>query len=163
MPFVNLESSDGDLVKVDVDVIKCSVTINALIEHLGLEDDNEVVPLQNVGTETLHKVLAWAKHHKDDLPSVDDDEDDPPRERRTDITTWDANFIKMEQIQLFDLILAANYLDISGLLDLGCKIVADMIKGKTADEIRTMFNIVNDLTPQEQEQIRKENEWCEEK
>ncbi|OXA64765.1 S-phase kinase-associated protein 1 isoform X2 [Folsomia candida] len=163
MPFINLESSDGDMLKVDVDVITCSLTIKQLIDNLGVGDDSEVVPLKNISTEILQKVITWAEHHKDDLPSIEDDED-PPRERRTDdITTWDANFIKMEQIELFDLIVAANYLDITGLLDLGCKIVANMIKGKTADDIRAMFNLVNDLTPQEEEQIRKENEWCEEK
>ncbi|XP_021966695.1 S-phase kinase-associated protein 1-like [Folsomia candida] len=166
MPFINLESSEGERVKVDVDVIQCSQTIKSLIENLGLEDsddDREVVPLPNVNTEVLRKVIAWAEHHKDDPPPIEDDED-PPRERCTDdITTWDANFIKMEQTQLFDLIVAANYLDISGLLDLGCKIVANMIEGKTADEIRAMFNIENDLSPEELEQIRMENQWCEEK
>lgn len=29
------------------------------------------------------------------------------------------------------------------------------------EEIRTTFNIVNDFTPEEEEQIRKENEWAE--
>lgn len=38
-----------------------------------------------------------------------------------------------------------------------------MIKGKTPDEIRKQFNIKNDFTVAEEEQIRKENEWCEEK
>jgi len=38
-----------------------------------------------------------------------------------------------------------------------------MIKGKTPEEIRKTFNIKNDLTEAEEEQIRKENEWCEEK
>lgn len=35
-----------------------------------------------------------------------------------------------------------------------------MIKNKTPDEIRRTFNIVNDFTPEEEEQVRKENEWC---
>lgn len=58
---------------------------------------------------------------------------------------------------------AANYLDIKGLLDVTCKQVANMIKGKTPDEIRKTFNIKNDFTTAEEEQVRKENEWCEEK
>ena len=62
-----------------------------------------------------------------------------------------------------DIIQAANYLDIKGLLDVTCKTVANMIKGKTPEEIRKTFNIKNDFTPAEEEQVRKENEWCEEK
>ena len=37
---------------------------------------------------------------------------------------------------LFELILAANYLDIKSLLDLTCAKVASMIKGKNTEEIR---------------------------
>ena len=77
---------------------------------------------------------------------------------------------------------AANYLNIKPLLDLTCKTVADMIKGKTPEEIRAHFNIQNDFTPEEEEevcsscgssdasraqsascrlQVRRENAWCE--
>lgn len=40
----------------------------------------------------------------------------------------------------------ANYLEIKTLLDMGCKVVANKIKGKIAQEIRETFGIVNDLT-----------------
>lgn len=55
---------------------------------------------------------------------------------------------------------AANYLNIKGLLDLTCQTVADMIKGKTPEEIRKTFNIKNDFTPEEEEEVRRENAWA---
>ena len=65
---------------------------------------------------------------------------------------------QVDQVTLFELILAANYLDIKGLLDVSCKTVANMIKGKSPEEIRKTFNIKNDFTPEEEEQVRRENE-----
>ena len=38
--------------------------------------------------------------------------------------------VQVDQGTLFELILAANYLDIKGLLDVTCKTVANMIKGE---------------------------------
>lgn len=43
--------------------------------------------------------------------------------------------------KLLDIIMAANYLDISGLLDKACKTVADKIKHFTPKEILRTFNI----------------------
>ncbi|KAE8743288.1 hypothetical protein FOCC_FOCC011117 [Frankliniella occidentalis] len=162
MQKIKLQSSDGELCEVDVDVAKCSVTIKTMLEDLGVnEDEEELVPLPNVNSVILKKVIQWATHHKDDPAPPEDDEN---KEKRTDdISTWDADFLKVDQGTLFELILAANYLDIKGLLDVTCKTVANMIKGKTPEEIRKTFNIKNDFTPSEEEQIRKENEWCEEK
>ena len=188
MPNIKLQSSDGEVFDVDVEIAKLSVTIKTMLEDLGMdEDDEEVVPLPNVNSTILKKVIQWATYHKDDPPTPDDDEN---KEKRTDdISSWDADFLKVDQGTLFELILAANYLDIKGinwfdclidsilmicwtsplvplrigLLDVTCKTVANMIKGKTPEEIRKTFNIKNDFNPQEEEQVRKENEWCEEK
>ncbi|CAH3160246.1 unnamed protein product [Porites evermanni] len=162
MPEIKLQSSDGEIYEVDVEVAKASVTIKTMLEDLGMdEDDDEPVPLPNVNAAILAKVIKWAQKHKDDPPPPDDDEN---KEKRTDdIDPWDQEFLKVDQGTLFELILAANYLDIKGLLDVTCKTVANMIKGKTPEEIRKTFNIKNDFTPEEEEQVRKENEWCEEK
>lgn len=47
----------------------------------------------------------------------------------------------VDKARLFALIRAENFLDIPPLLDLGCKIPADMIKGKPAREINEEFII----------------------
>jgi len=162
MSIIKLQSSDGEVFDVDVAVARCSLTIKTMLEDLGMEEgEEEVIPLPNVNSAILRKVISWATHHKDDPPPAEDDEN---KEKRTDdISSWDADFLKVDQGTLFELILAANYLDIKGLLDVTCKTVANMIKGKTPEEIRKTFNIKNDFTPAEEEQVRKENEWCEEK
>ncbi|KAF7840999.1 SKP1-like protein 1A [Senna tora] len=55
---------------------------------------------------------------------------------------------------------AANYLNIKSLLDLTCKTVADMIRGKMPEEIRKTFNLKNDFTPEEEAEIRLQNQWA---
>jgi S-phase kinase-associated protein 1 len=78
------------------------------------------------------------------------------------VDEWYASYINIEQEVLFDLILAANYMDIKPLLDLTCTTVASMIKGKTPDQLMTTFKLVNDFTPEEEAKIREEAKWCEE-
>ena len=41
-----------------------------------------------------------------------------------------------------------------------CQTVADIIKGKTPEEIRAYFHIKNDFTPEEEEEVRRENQWA---
>ena len=55
---------------------------------------------------------------------------------------------------------AADYLNIKSLLDLTSQTVVDMIKGKTPEEIRKTFNITNDFTLEEEEEVRRENAWA---
>merc|ERR1712187_287760 len=58
---------------------------------------------------------------------------------------------------LFEIILLANEFDIKWLLDVTCAAVACKIKGRTTEEIRKEFHIVNDFTPEEEMQIREDN------
>ena len=115
------------------------------------------MPLPNVESSILEKVIDWCQKHKDDpIPKEEDLNEDSVDK----IEKWDEDFFKVDEKLVCDLILAANYLDIKGLMNLGCMIVAKNIRGKkTAEEIRKEFNIKNDLTPEEEEETRKENAW----
>ncbi|XP_074369538.1 SKP1-like protein 1A isoform X2 [Apium graveolens] len=93
----------------------------------------------------LAKVIEFCMKHAESL--------DPE-----ELDAWDDDFFKMDNSTLFDIIKAANYLDIKSLLDLTCKTVANMIKGKSPEEIRRIFNIKNDFTPEEEQEVRMENQ-----
>ncbi|CAG8571743.1 13205_t:CDS:2 [Ambispora leptoticha] len=156
---VTLRSCDEHEFKVDIPVASRSILLKNMIEDVGETDQS--IPLPNVNEKVLKKVLEWCEHHVKDAQPTNDDDDS--RRRNTDIEDWDQKFLNVEQDMLFEIILAANYLDIKPLLDIGCKTVANMIKGKSPEEIRQTFNIINDFTPEEEEQIRKENEWAEDR
>ena len=82
MPSIKLQSSDGEVFPVDVEIAKQSVTIKTMLEDLGMDEevrvwkhvgqilqfdifqDEEVVPLPNVNAAILKKVIQWATYHK---------------------------------------------------------------------------------------------------
>jgi len=56
--------------------------------------------------------LEYCEHHRGEpLPTADEN-----RKRTTDIGEWDQKFITVDHEMLFEIILAANYLDIEPLL-----------------------------------------------
>jgi hypothetical protein len=112
-------------------VICQSVTISDMLGDVL--DPDAPIPLPNIKAKTLPKILEYCEHHL--TPTTD--------------KTWDQNYCKVPVVELFDIILAANYLDIKGLLDLVCRAVGDLIKGKTPEQIRETFRIptpVEDVT-----------------
>lgn len=171
---ITMVSSDNVQYKSTVSAMKMSETIKQLIEDAGIDNP---IPLPNVAAEELEKVITFCQHHYTDpvsVTSVDNDNNNNNKNQSSDpnedclhaddICEWDVEFIKFTDInEVFRMILASNYLDIKALLDLSCKTVANQIKGKTPEEIRVTFDIQDDFTPEEEERVRKENEWCEAK
>ena len=137
MPLFRLMSSDGVIFTVDSDIVNQLTTIKTMIDDLGEGDDGgEIVPLPNVRAVILEKIIQWATHHKNDDPPSPEGID-----KTDDISEWDSEFLKVDQKTLFGLILAANYLDIQPLLETTCKTVANLIRGKTPEQIQDTFNI----------------------
>ncbi|KAF9433857.1 hypothetical protein BGZ76_008884 [Entomortierella beljakovae] len=155
-----ITSSDKVEFTVPQDVAERSTFIRNLIEQAG--ESCPTIFLSNVSSPVLTKVIEYCEYHRND-PFHSQDESDDPRKRTNDIEEWDMRYMQVDQEMIFEIIIAANFLDIKPLLDVGSKTVANMIKGKTPEEIRRIFNIVNDFTPEEEEQIRKENEWAEDR
>lgn len=165
--LVKLQASDDSVNtrEISVEAIIMSDTIKNMLIDLGVDvektdcSDLPVIPLSSVKIEILDKIIEYCNYHTKNV--VKSSEND--KKSTDDIIPWDLDFCKIDQETLFELILAANYLNIQSLLDLTCKTVANMIRGKTPEEIRKTFNIKNDFTPEEEEKVRKDNEWCEER
>ena len=134
------------------------------LEHTHTDDDDEQtieIPLPNVKSQVLQKVIEFCEHHLEQ-PMTEIEKPLKSQVMADVVQKWYADFVELEQVLLFELILAANYMDIKPLLDLTCATVASMIKGKSPDDIRATFNITNDFSPEEEAQVRDENRWCEE-
>ena len=59
------------------------------------------------------------------------------------LAPWEHDFITRNQGDLYDLLLAANYLDIKRLLDIITASGAKLIRGKDPDDIRRTFHVVD--------------------
>jgi S-phase kinase-associated protein 1 len=154
MVMLKLKSSDGETYEIDEKVGAMSVLIRGMIEdHI---DEGEEIPLPNVNSATLTKVVDYMKYHHDHPPQEIHRPIKSGNLADSGVCDWDCEFLDVDQDVLFELILAANYLDLKPLLDLTCAQVAAMIKGKSQEEIRKTFKITSDFTPEEEEQVRQE-------
>ncbi|RUO96152.1 putative negative regulator sulfur controller-3 [Jimgerdemannia flammicorona] len=154
---IKLTSSEGTEFVVDADVANQSVIMRNMLENCEAHD--AVIPLPDVTTPILAKVIEYCTHHRTGAPIPTDDANSVPK-KTDNIGKWDTEFCQMDQETLFDLILAADHLDIKPLLDLACATVANMIHNKSPEEIRQTFNILNDFSLAE---ISKDNERMEQK
>jgi S-phase kinase-associated protein 1 len=158
--MLTLVSSDGDAFEVSQAVLNMCGWATTAQEVADSSGDLELtVPITN--THVLRHVVEFCNHHIEE-PMNEIEKPLVSANMREVVPIWYADFVTIEQELLFELILAANYMDIKPLLDLTCATVASMIKGKTPEEIRLTFNIVNDFTPEEEAQVREENRWLEE-
>lgn len=94
---ITLKSSDGETFEMDEAVALESQTIKHMIEDDCADNG---IPLPNVTSKILSKVIEYCKKHvetpkSEDRPSSVDDE----------LKAWDAEFVKVDQATLFDLIL----------------------------------------------------------
>ncbi|CAN6220500.1 unnamed protein product [Urochloa humidicola] len=165
---VTLVSSDGALFEVREAAASLSETVRRMIDGAGGSACGGGIPLPNVDARTLSVVLEYCNKHAP-APAADGDGDGDPapapesssaEAADEDLKWFDTEFMNIDQGTLFSLVTAADYLKVEGLLDLTCKTVADMIKGKTTEEIRETFGIVNNFTSEEEEAIRLEHAWA---
>eukprot|EP00917_Polyrhabdina_sp_WS-2016_P028949 GHVP01061727.1.p1 GENE.GHVP01061727.1~~GHVP01061727.1.p1 ORF type:complete len:191 (-),score=32.34 GHVP01061727.1:75-599(-) len=155
---VTLKSKEKEFITVDVEVAAMSGFVKNMIEATGVQEE---IPLPNVSTAILEKIVLYCNYHKD-APPEEIQKPLKSNDFREAVSQWDYDFINLPNDEIFEIILAANYMDIKPLLELACGKIASKIKGKSVEEIRRIFNITNDFTKEEEAQVLEENRWCEE-
>ena len=134
---IKISCNDGDAFEIPPEYCVKSGTLKNFLDD---PCPGDIIPLPNVTGKIFAMVMEYIKIEKDDEEELN-------------------KFLDMDLTTLYDLILAANYLDIKELLDITCRKVAQLIKGKKPEEIRQILKIKNDYTPEEEEEIRREHQW----
>mmetsp|Transcript_9876 Transcript_9876/g.13751 ORF Transcript_9876/g.13751 Transcript_9876/m.13751 type:complete len:185 (+) Transcript_9876:77-631(+) len=143
--MITLKSKDGKTIEVNKKYAFISQVIKTSLENDP--DTKESLPIMGVNMETLEHIVKYMNHHKGSEPPI---VEKPLRNKKMSENVkdkWDAPFIdgiadKSKQA-LYDLILAANYMDIKALLHLGCAKVASLIKGQPLERIREILDPKN--------------------
>ena len=152
---VKLVSKD----KQSFEVTKRQAFISNLVKT-SCEGDREAkeIPLPGVAGNILALVVNYMKHHNGTEPAIIDK---PLRSKiMKDVVknAWDAPFIDdigEDRQKLYDLILAANYMDIKALLHLGCAKVASLIKGQPLEKIKEILS--KGISPATADKEKKES------
>ena len=153
---VLLVANDGKTIETPANVASKSVLVSTMME-MGQE-----IPLPNVDHATLAKIVQFMQLLADgNTPTT------IPRplqhvEFESNVQPWEADFIDVDDTMLFAILHAANYMDVDPLIELASAKLASFIKGRSPDEIRRRFGVVNDFSPAEEERLREEHRWCEE-
>ena len=133
-----------------------SVVIQTLLE---INPDSNEIPLIKIKSNIVKKVKEYLEHYENIEPK---EIERPLRSNnfKECVDEWDYNFMNVELDEMLEILLASNYMNIKPLLELSSAKQASIIKGKTIEEINKLYNLENDFTPEEEQQILEENKWC---
>ena len=155
--MITVLTSDSVKIEIPLHLAEYSKTIKNTLEDGESED---AIPLPTISEKVMRKIIEFLNYL----------EENPEPTISKPITTgdihdfteqWYADFINLDDHQfVFDIITASNFLDLKSLLDLGCAKIATLLKVREAPEIRELFGIENDFTPEEEQKIIEENEWA---
>ena len=118
-----------------------------MVKNAAEDFSDEVIPIPTVNSDIFSMIVEFCtfKTGEHDVGQTEDF-----------ITT----FFDVPTDILFDIISASNFLDAPDVLDAACSAAANLLRDKNPEEIRTILNIENKFTPEEEAEIIKENSWA---
>ncbi|XP_059627194.1 SKP1-like protein 12 [Cornus florida] len=131
--MLTLKSSDDEEFTVEESVAVQSLTIKNMIEKKNCSGTT-TIPLPNVDSKTSVMLIQYCKKHADQSATADD------------IKKFDSEFVEQNQYALFDLVMAANYLNIKSLLHTMCDefFISEPIDLPSAENMLTLRSSDNE-------------------
>jgi len=149
---VKLKSSDGKIFEVPIDILQKSKLFTDINQND--EDEENEIELKEVDGKNLERIIEYLKHYKDIEPK----EIPKPFPERTDDAflrsilndDWTFDYIQsMTLEEAINLINAANYLQIDGLINILAAKLAHEMCNCDVEEQRRKFGIECDMTEEE--------------
>ena len=153
-----LKSSDNVVKEVEIDLLMKSKLLKGLIEDY--QGDDEEIPLNEVDAKNLDLIIEYLTHYKDTEPK----EIPKPFPERTDEEflkgilndEWTYTYLTNQSLEgLINLVNAANYLQIDGLINIIAAKLAHEMCNCEVEEARKKFGIECDMTEEEIAEIDK--------
>ncbi|KAF5477318.1 hypothetical protein F2P56_003967 [Juglans regia] len=160
---IELITEDGGVFDVDKPVAMEFLILKSFYEDEDRVFDKTSIRLPNVKQLELSKVIEYCTRAlefgaKSAAAAGDKDAERMVRQEREG---FEAEFVdKLSNEMLKELILAVNFLHVKEMLDFLIRSVANRIRNRSVAYVRQFFDIENDFTPQEEDQIHQENAWA---
>ena len=156
-PQLRLVTQEGAKVNADARLSNMSGLIKNITDDSGIQEE---IPLPNVTEPILRKILEYCERQNWVQPQPIKKPLASDRIEEAVTEPWHAEIINgVTEDVLTDIITAANYMDSKGIFDLCCAKFATMFKGKTIEELKQRYGVTEDMTPEMEEKILKENPW----
>lgn len=154
---LRLVTQEGAKVSTDARLADMSGLIKNIVDDSGIQEE---IPLPSVSEPILRLLIAYCERQNYVQPQPIKKPLASDRIEEAVTEAWHADFINgIAEDVLVELTMASNYMDSRGIFDLCCAKIATLFKGKTVEELKQRYNITEDLTPEMEEKILKENPW----
>lgn len=153
---VILVSKENEEFKINKNAAELSVLIKNTIQDYPID---QPIPLLEIDSNCLKLIMEYLEHYNG-TPPKELEKPLPTNDLKEIVDEFQYFFINKVGLEnLIDLTSAANFMEITCLLDLCCARLASMCMDKSEEELYQTFGIEDKFTPEEREKLKEENQW----
>uniref|UniRef100_A0AC35UGA4 Skp1-related protein n=1 Tax=Rhabditophanes sp. KR3021 TaxID=114890 RepID=A0AC35UGA4_9BILA len=150
LPVMSVDKVEYDLTG---NVVKQSGTLSQMVSDLGIDLDSEQpldierIELNNCSGHILKAVIEWAEANQKALEKFENETEFEAVQ--DELAEFNDKFVNDKRLVIFELILAANYLDMKDLFTAATDFVSETLRLHDPEKIREMWGLENDFDPED--------------